>query len=164
MDTKRLIRPIQVLLTLGAFEFFGPIVRDTNASHLLNPAWAGHARFHLMWCLLLWLSLGTYCLYLIWSQSGDKLKNLYQAFAMQVFNALAFWGAVVLGPTYSAKVFDANIHVGFMNVNENILVFLILSLLLVTNLLLLRSLSKQSKERTTTDSNDKIASLQEVQS
>ncbi|MEM7181298.1 MAG: hypothetical protein AAF518_10320 [Spirochaetota bacterium] len=160
METKRMIRTTQVLLTLGAFEFFGPIVRDTNASHLLNPAWVGHARFHLMWCLLLWLSLGSYCLYLIWNRSGDTLKNLYRALALQGFNALAFWGAVILGPAYSAEVFDANIHVGFLNINENILVFIVLSLLLVTNFLLLRA----SEKNTITNTSKQVTTIQEVRS
>ena len=45
-------RVAQVLLTIGVFEFFGPIVRDTSATHLLNPTWVGHARFHLAWALV----------------------------------------------------------------------------------------------------------------
>jgi hypothetical protein len=31
------IRLAQILLTLTALEFFGPIVRDINATHALNP-------------------------------------------------------------------------------------------------------------------------------
>src|SRR5258705_14017390 len=42
---------VQVLLTITALEFFGQIVRDSNASHLLNAGWPGHARVHLVWLL-----------------------------------------------------------------------------------------------------------------
>ena len=45
------IRMAQILLTLTALEFFGPILRDINATHALNPEWVGHARLHLIWLL-----------------------------------------------------------------------------------------------------------------
>jgi len=38
------IRAVQIMLTITALEFFGPILRDSNASHLLNAGWPGHAR------------------------------------------------------------------------------------------------------------------------
>ena len=133
------LRAAQILLTLGALEFFGPILRDTNASHLLNPDWVGHARFHLMWNLMLWLALGAYSLYLIWRTRPNKLTDLYLVLLLQIFNAFAFWGAVVLGPAYAAEIFDVKIHFGFMNVNENIIVFTVLSALAVLNWALLRS-------------------------
>ncbi len=138
MHLTQKVRLVQILLTLGAFEFFGPMLRDTNASHLVHPDWVGHARFHIMWNIVLWGALGVYSLYLIWGRAVTHPGDLYRALLLQALNALAFWGAVVLGPLYSADVFDASIHVGFMNVNENILVFTIMSLLLCLNFVLLR--------------------------
>lgn len=32
------LRMVQILLTITAFEFFGPAVRDISHSHLLNEA------------------------------------------------------------------------------------------------------------------------------
>lgn len=40
-----------VLTFIGAILFFGPFLRDANASHLLNPTWPGHARLHFMWAI-----------------------------------------------------------------------------------------------------------------
>jgi hypothetical protein len=43
-ERRRVVAAVQVLLTLTAIEFFGPIVRDFNSTHALNPGWVGHAR------------------------------------------------------------------------------------------------------------------------
>ncbi|MEO1370050.1 MAG: hypothetical protein AAFX50_22950, partial [Acidobacteriota bacterium] len=105
MATKQGLLAPRALVTLGALGFFGPILRDTNASHLLNAAWVGHARFHLMWNLALWLGLGIYSLYLIWWRSGPVgVSNLYSALWLQGFNLLAFWIALALGPLYGGRV------------------------------------------------------------
>ena len=145
MNTNRLLLIAKVLLTIGALEFFGPIVRDTNSSHLLNPNWAGHARFHLMWCLVLWFCMGLYCLYLIWVRPF-AIANLNQALSIQAFNIVAFWGAVALGPLYTAEVFDVEIHVGFMSVNENIIAFIAFSLLWLGGFLAVKKLASRSAE------------------
>ena len=146
VDTQRLLQISKTLLTLGALEFFGPILRDTNSSHLLNPEWAGHARFHLMWNLMLWLCLGIFCLYLIWWRRPFTLSNLYLALILQGFNVVAFWGAVALGPLYAAQVFDTKIHIGFLNVNENIIAFIFFSLLWIASFLLLKQLDGRRQE------------------
>ncbi|MEM1182656.1 MAG: hypothetical protein AAGM22_30200 [Acidobacteriota bacterium] len=48
MEKQRWLLTSRTLVTVGALGFLGPTVRDTNASHLLNAHWVGHARFHLM--------------------------------------------------------------------------------------------------------------------
>ena len=147
METKRLKLTTQVLLTIGALEFFGPILRDTNASHLLNPEWVGHARFHLMWCLALWLCLGVFNLQLIWRRRPFDPSNLYLALWLQGFNVLAFWGAAALWPLYTAQVFDSKIHVGVLNVNENIIAFSFFSLLWLASFFTLRRLDLRHQGR-----------------
>ena len=47
MKLSKNYRAVQILLTIGSFEFFGPIFKDTGTSHLMNPEWVGHARIHL---------------------------------------------------------------------------------------------------------------------
>lgn len=138
MKLEKKILVVKILLTFGALEFFGPVLRDTNSSHLLNQDWIGHARFHLMWNILLWASIGIYSIYLLWGKKEITLGNLYQVMGFQVMNALAFWGAVVFGDFYNADVFDERIHIGILNVNENIIVFGLLSALLTVNFILIK--------------------------
>lgn len=133
IELKKKIRISQILLTLGAFEFFGPILRDTNSSHLLNPDWVGHARFHLMWCIALWGSLGIYSLILIWRKTSSGTRNLYTVIYLQFLNALAFWTSTLLSDFFGGDIFDAKIHTSIGAINENILVFTFLSLFLLFN-------------------------------
>ncbi|HMV44539.1 MAG TPA: hypothetical protein PK079_11645 [Leptospiraceae bacterium] len=138
MKQEKILNLSKILLTIGALEFFGPIARDTNSSHLLNDAWVGHARFHLMWNICLWASMGIYSIYILWGKKEVRIKDLYTCFSLQVMNAIGFWGSVLLSGIYQGDIFDASIHVGIMNVNENILVFSLLSSLLLINYIILK--------------------------
>ena len=51
MNLPKYYRIVQILLTIGCFEFFGPLLKDTGDSHLMNAEWVGHARIHLGWLL-----------------------------------------------------------------------------------------------------------------
>lgn len=142
MKQEKILNLSKILLTIGALEFFGPIARDTNSSHLLNDAWAGHARFHLMWTIGLWGSMGLYSIYLLWGKKDLRIKDLYTCLILQVMNAIGFWLSVLLASTYSGDIFDANIHVGILNINENIFVFSVLSTLLLINFTILKRVIK----------------------
>lgn len=133
MELTKKILISKILLTLGALEFFGPILRDTNSSHLLNPEWVGHARFHLMWCISLWGTMGAFSLILLWRKPIINTQPLYLVMALQLLNTVAFWSSTMLSGLYDGDIFDAKIHVGVMNINENISVFITLSLFLLFN-------------------------------
>jgi hypothetical protein len=125
------IRTAQLLLSLTAFEFFGPIVRDYNATHALNPAWVGHARFHLIWLLGFMGMSGIANLYLVWVRRPFDVRNLWLSFAWQACNLGGFWIAVVLAPAYGGAVTVPETHVYIFGLDENVVVFTILSLLLL---------------------------------
>lgn len=128
----------QVLLTVTGFEFFGPIVRDFNASHAMNPAWVGHARLHLVWLLGFMLFSGLANLYLVWFRRPFEVRNLWLSAAWQCCNLGGFWLAALLAPTYGGLVKVPDEHLQFLGVNENVLVFAILSTVMAVTLVLLR--------------------------
>jgi len=138
MKLEKGIRLVKILLTIGALEFFGPILRDTNVSHLLNPEWVGHARFHLMWNISLWGCLGLYSIFLLWISKSTNIETLYHILLLQFLNSIAFWSSVALGDFYGADVFDEKIHVGILNINENVFVFTCLTLLTLVNFFLIK--------------------------
>lgn len=130
-------RTVQVALTLGVLEFFGPILRDAGPTHLLNPSWVGHARFHLMWLLVFMALSGVANLWLIW-RVADR-RAWFTAWAWQACNVLGFWGAAALSGGYSGLVIDPEFHVTIFGLNENIFVFVVLGALSLFTLgLLLR--------------------------
>jgi len=132
------VRVAQVMLTIGVLEFFGPIVRDTSPTHLLNPEWVGHARFHLAW-MLVFMGLSGLCnLYLIWFRRPNQLSNLYISWAWQACNVFGFWGAALLEGAYGGSVV-AEFHFTVLGLNENIFAFVVLSALLLFNIVYLET-------------------------
>ncbi len=125
-------RLARALLTLGTAEFFGPILRDRDATHLLNPSWPGHARFHLMWLMCFMALSGVVNLALIW-RGPPRRARLRIAWAWQACNVLAFWGASALAGSYDGLVVDSSFHLTVLGLNENVLAFVIFSALLAAS-------------------------------
>jgi len=132
------IRLAQILLTLTALEFFGPIVRDINATHALNPDWVGHARLHLIWLLAFMGLSGVVNLWLIWLRRPFDLRNLWLSVAWQACNLGGFWVAVVLAPAYGGAVTLPETHVHILGMDENVVAFTVLSALLLASAAALR--------------------------
>ncbi|MEM6928808.1 MAG: hypothetical protein AAF602_17855 [Myxococcota bacterium] len=120
-------RTAQILLSIGVLEFFGPILRDAGETHLLNPSWVGHARFHLMWFLVFMAGSGLANLWLVWGV-GDR-RALWTAWGWQACNVLGFWGAAALERQYGGLIVDPEFHMTILGLNENVFVFVMLALL-----------------------------------
>lgn len=127
----------RILLTATAFEFFGPIARDSNATHLLHPAWVGHARLHLAWLLGFMLLSGIANLYLIWFRRPFDVRDLWLSVVWQSCNLGGFWIAAGLAPRYGGLVTVPGEHIHVFGWDENVLVFAILSTLMATAMLVL---------------------------
>jgi hypothetical protein len=133
------IRIVQVLLTVAALEFFGPIVRDYSDSHALNPTWVGHARVHLVWLLGFMFFSGLANLYLIWFRQPPELRNLWLSIMWQGSNLGGFWVAYVLAPSYEGEITVPGIHTEILGYDENVFVFSVLTVVLIAAALLLRT-------------------------
>jgi hypothetical protein len=133
------LRAVQVLLTVVAFEFFGPILRDSNASHLMNPEWPGHARVHLVWLLTFMFFSGVLNLYLIWWRRPFEVRNLWLSVAWQSANLGGFWTAYVLCPLYGGVIAVPGIHTHVFGMDENVFVFTMLSLVMLAAIAVLRT-------------------------
>ncbi|TNE47604.1 MAG: hypothetical protein EP343_18775 [Deltaproteobacteria bacterium] len=131
-------RTAQILLTLGVLEFLGPVFRDSGPSHLLNPDWVGHARFHMAWTIGFWSLTGLVSLYLIWFRRPREIGNLNLAWMLQGSNVFGFWGAAALEKSYGGALLDPKHHVTILGVNENLLGFIVFTILLVGSGLYLR--------------------------
>ena len=128
---------VQGFLTLTALEFFGPIVRDFNSSHALNPSWVGHARVHLVWLLGFMLLSGFANLYLIWFRRPFEVRNLWLSAGWQCCNLGGFWIAYLLLPVYGGLITVPGEHMHIFGFDENVFVFAVLSVLMTVALLLL---------------------------
>lgn len=122
MTSQRRTLAIQIALSVTALEFFGPALRDANASHLLNPTWVGHARVHLVWLLGFMFLSGLANLYLIWLRRDLRLSALWQS-----CNLGGFWLAVVFNPAYEGAITVPGIHMHILGFDENVFVFSLLT-------------------------------------
>ena len=137
-ERTRPIVLVQWLLTLSGFEFFGPILRDANATHLVHPAWVGHARLHLAWLLGFMLLSGLANVYLVWFRRPFEVRNLWLSAGWQCCNLGGFWIAAFFAPSYGGLVTVPGEHVHVFGWDENVLVFAILSTIMAVAMLLLR--------------------------
>jgi len=120
---------VRILLTVVAFEFFGPLKRDSDKTHLFNPEWVGHARFHLVWQLGMMLFGGIVTLSLIWLPDPLRPIHLYLASALLAANLFGFWAAVGLVKWYKGIIWVPRIHIKILGVDENVFVFSVLTLI-----------------------------------
>jgi hypothetical protein len=131
-------RTVQILLTVTALEFFGPILRDSNASHLLNAGWPGHARVHLVWLLGFMGLSGLVNLWLVWFRRPLDVANLRLSAAWQCCNLGGFWIAYVLEPRYGGVIAVPGEHAHILGMDENVLVFLVLSIVMSAAIAVMR--------------------------
>jgi len=129
---------VQVLLTITALEFFGPILRDFNPTHAMNPAWVGHARVHLVWLLGFMFFSGLANLHLVWRRRPFDVRNLWLSAAWQCCNLGGFWVAYALVPVYGGLITVPGEHVHILGWDENVFAFMVLSGVMVVALGLLR--------------------------
>ena len=122
-------RTVQILLTIGCFEFFGPMVKDTGASHLLNTEWVGHARIHLAWLLGFMFFSGLANLYLIWMKKPKSTSNLYMSVLWQGAHLAGFWSALIFSPLYDGQLVDHRYHTFILGIEENAFVFGVLTII-----------------------------------
>lgn len=120
-------RTARILLTLLSAEFFGPALRDAGASHAMNPAFVGHARFHLVWFLAMLCASGVVNLYLLWGRREPSPRDLGVSAAWQGCTLVGFWSACLLAPVYGGLIYDASIHARILGVDENVLAFSLMS-------------------------------------
>lgn len=73
----QLSHPGRLVLTLILLFFgFGGILIDGNATHLFNPAWPPHARYHLVMQFVAFAALGGLGMWLLWRSGHDALLHL----------------------------------------------------------------------------------------
>ncbi|WP_333667944.1 hypothetical protein [Parvibaculum sp.] len=73
----------RILATAGLLVFAVLIpVLEVNATHVFNPDWPPHARFHDVWQLLTNTGLAALCLWLVWARGAVRLASLIGGWVM----------------------------------------------------------------------------------
>lgn len=100
----------KLLITLVAlFTSFGSYAFDWNETHIFNPLWPPHAKFHNAQTMLLGTMLGLVALWLLWLQKGSRIDNLRltvvvaSLYWLGQVGALFFPGTALVDPEFAYR-------------------------------------------------------------
>ena len=114
--------------------FYGlvPAIADLNETHLFNPLWSEHARFHGAWFLAFAAGIALVALYLIWVRD-----DVFLPIAFGLIFVAGFWVATVFGPTYGGALVDENGYLQtVLGIESNMFLFSVVGALLLLMLVL----------------------------
>ena len=90
----------KILITLVAiWAAFGSYIFDWNRTHIYNPSWPPHAKFHNAQTMLLGTAIGLLSLWVLWSQKNDKIKPLRLATVLASLYWLTQAGSILFPGT-----------------------------------------------------------------
>ncbi|UNK39955.1 hypothetical protein MNR02_19525 (plasmid) [Shinella sp. H4-D48] len=94
----------KILLTIATLGYSAiPSLFDSNSTHVTNPSYPGHARFHVVWQVSSYVYIAALSLYLIWT-AGTETAPLWIASILAGAAYLGFWTAVIFRPVYGGKL------------------------------------------------------------
>ncbi len=76
-----------IITLVAVVAIVGPFAADWNETHIYNPRWTPHAKFHNAQTMLLGVGLGVSALWFVWRRNGDRKSNLLAA----VIFAALYW-------------------------------------------------------------------------
>ncbi|MEM8705209.1 MAG: DUF6640 family protein [Actinomycetota bacterium] len=76
------LAPRLILTFMAVAIAVGPMIADFNKTHATNPLWPPHARFHVVWQVLIQTGTSVLALVLLWRDSTDYAFQLYLAAAI----------------------------------------------------------------------------------
>ena len=92
----------RILITVATL-LYGvlPLLADLSETHVLNPSWTPHARFHLVWLLATGASIAALALWLLWVR-GDVVL----AAVLGLCVLAGFWIAAATKSLYGGALAD----------------------------------------------------------
>ena len=98
------------LITIGtAIYTLIPLAVDLlTPTHIFNPDWVAHARFHTMWAMLSAFTMGLLALWFLWRKSEDRHVGVNIAGAIGSGVLGTFMIATMTMPLYGGALADAN--------------------------------------------------------
>ncbi|MGD1888581.1 MAG: DUF6640 family protein [Cohaesibacteraceae bacterium] len=112
------------------FYGFVPALADLNETHLLNPLWSEHARFHTAWFLAFTAGVSGTALFLIW-----RRDEVFIPITLGLMFSAGFWAATLFRNAYGGALVDSNGHTHTIaGIESNTFLFSVVSILLVATL------------------------------
>jgi len=111
----------RILLTIsGLGNMLGPFIADFNETHVKNPRWPPHAKFHNGQTMSLGLILGALCLYYTFRRSNNQRDSLRTAavlgsiYFIAGLSAILYPGSLAVDPEFGTGFPQLPIFVGII--------------------------------------------------
>lgn len=125
-----------IISFIGLFTLISPYLADWNETHIYNPAWPPHAKFHNAQTMVLGAFLGSLSLYCLWFRKSVSPKQilleatvLVSLYWLAQLPSILFPGTMLQDPVGKHVEFPVVAGVEFNQLTMNILVILPLILL-----------------------------------
>lgn len=121
-STSKLFTAKIILSVVAVFTIVAPVLADWNASHIYNPLWPPHAKFHNAQTMVLGVLLGLATLYFTWQRDASDRSALLTALLFAalywisqtlafLFPGVAWTDPNLLGPGQSLEDFPGQIKI-----------------------------------------------------
>lgn len=97
-----------LLASLCAAQGLGTIAADLNRTHARNPAWTGHARFHVVWQIATTVLLALLEIALLYGPGAPRAFAFDIAAALAALPMLGFFFATCARTLFGATLSDPN--------------------------------------------------------
>ena len=131
MNTKHWTAGRIILSILGLFTVISPYLADWNVTHIYNPAWTPHAKFHNAQTMVLGAFLGILTLYCLWIRKSIIAKQsliestvLVSLYWLAQIPAYFFPGTLLQDPGVNHVTFPVIFGVEFNQLTMNLIVIL----------------------------------------
>lgn len=132
MTNKSLAKTALKIFVSAITVFYGfvPALADLNETHLFNPLWSEHARFHTAWFLAFAAGVSVTALFLIW-----RREEVFVPIVLGLMFAGGFWVATLFRGAYGGALVDSNGHTHTIaGIESNTFLFSVVSILLIAAL------------------------------
>lgn len=128
----------KILLTITAIQFglIPPLV-DLSESHVFHSAWPPHARFHMIWLLVIGSGIAAYIIYLVWTPAREGRDRLKTASILGAVVLTGFFIAAATKGLYGGMLADPAHQILVLGIDGNLFSFGIAALLQITAMVII---------------------------
>ena len=99
----------KIIMSLATVIYgFVPALVDLNKTHATNPLWVGHARFHVVWQVMIQAGIGLLSLYSLWIASIEPRLAINLSLVCGLIVLVSFQINVFARKFYQGTLADPN--------------------------------------------------------
>jgi len=124
------IAKLLIIIPTVWYSLIPPLV-DFTHTHVFNPTWVGHARFHTVWLLITNTLIGIAALILILKKIPNEVVGIRIAGLLSLCVYTGFFGATFSMGLYNGTLSDTDVVPKIMGIDGNLLAFTPLTIILI---------------------------------